>query len=87
MTVSRVYLGELDKAREKYIHAALTASGTINKDTVIINYVGMTPDSIERVKEMVAKRVDFERVVVHQASPAIATNSGPETFGVLYEVM
>ncbi len=87
MTVSRVYLGELEKAREKYIHTALTASGTINRGTVIINYVGMTPDSIEKVKEMVEKRVDFERVVVHQASPAIATNSGPETFGVLYEVM
>ena len=41
---------------------------------------------IEKIKEMVMKEMEFDRVIVHQASPAIATNSGPETFGVIYEL-
>lgn len=86
MAVSRFYVGELNKAREKYIRSVLNVPGNIDRGMVFIEYCGMDPGSVEKIKEMVMKEMDFERVIVHQASPAIATNSGPETFGVIYEM-
>jgi fatty acid-binding protein DegV len=39
---------------------------------------------LKRVEEMVRKRIEFDRIYFQCASPAIAVNCGPGTFGLLF---
>ena len=38
----------------------------------------------ERIREEVLKKVPFETVIFQKASPAIAINCGPGSFGLLF---
>ena len=45
----------------------------------------MTQAELDIVKEEIEKKADFERIIFYKASPVIALNCGPGTFGLLYK--
>ena len=42
-------------------------------------------EDLQWIKAEVEKKVKFEEVVFQKASPAIATNCGPGSFGLIFE--
>ena len=84
MKVKKVYFSSREDAWEKYIANAFNVQGEIDTRMLFITYVGMTTRELEKVKEMAAKYVSFDEVFVQKASPTIAANCGPGTFGLLF---
>ncbi|MCR5675959.1 MAG: DegV family EDD domain-containing protein [Lachnospiraceae bacterium] len=84
MGVSRIYFGSRERAWERYIASVFRVPGVIDKRMLFITYVGMTVREIEEVRAMAEKYVRFDKVYYQKASPAIAANCGPGTFGLLF---
>ncbi len=84
MTVSRVFFGSRLHSWSRYIASCLSNVSEIDTTVLFITYVGLTKKDLDLIKSLVEKRVRFENVYCQKASPAIAVNSGPGTFGLLY---
>ncbi len=84
MGVSKVYFGSRSRAVDKYIAHAFKVPGVIDQRILFITYVGMTTKELEEVQNKVEELYQFKEVYFQKASPAIAANSGPGTFGLLF---
>jgi DegV family protein with EDD domain len=84
MVVGGFYFGSRERAWRKYINRMIGKMGSANKRYLFVTYVGLTQKDIAEIKEILANRVHFDNVYFQKASPAIAVNSGPGTFGLLY---
>ncbi len=84
MIVGRAYFGSRDNSWKRYIASALKVPGVIDRRILFVTYVGMTPKDIEKVKKELEKYKRFDHVYFQKASPVIAVNSGPGTFGLLF---
>ena len=86
MKVGSIRVGARDFARKKYITSTLNGMGGIDTGTLFITYAGMSKEELENVEAQVKKRVEFQNIIYQKASPAISTNCGPGTFGLLFMV-
>ncbi len=84
LTLSRVYFGSRDHAWKRYISYVLKDTKTIDRRILFITHVGLSRKDLGRIKEEVEKRVVFEEVFFQKACPALATTTGPGTFGLLF---
>ncbi len=55
----------------------------MDKRILFVTYVGLTIKEQEWIRNRVEKHIKFDRIIFQKASPAIAVNSGPGTFGLL----
>ncbi|MBO4266523.1 MAG: DegV family EDD domain-containing protein [Lachnospiraceae bacterium] len=85
LKVARFYFGSRKRAWSKYISSTLSPVSNIDKSTLFVTYVGLTQKDLDLVMSLVEKKVKFENVYFQKASPTIAVNSGPGTFGLLFE--
>ena len=67
---------------KKYIKSNL-AGVKVNARALFVTYVGLSKRDLEWIKEQVGKYANFKKIYFQQASPAIAANCGPGTFGLL----
>ncbi len=84
MKVGAIRMGTKDYARRKYITSALHAVGEIDKRLLFITYTGMKREELKGIEELVKEKVAFEHIIYQKASPAISSNCGPGTFGLLF---
>ena len=84
MTIKKIFFGSKAGAWKKYISTVFNTPGIIDKRMLFITYVGMTSKELEYVKKLAEEKVAFEKIYVQKASPAVAVNSGPGTFGMLF---
>ena len=84
MKVRALRIGTRDRAWKKYIASALDIRDEIDRKTLFITYAGLTMDELNEIKKQVKEKVSFEHIICQKASPAIATNCGPGTFGLLF---
>ena len=84
MTVSQIFFGSRVRSWTKYISSCLSNVSDIDKSMLFITYVGLNKKDLDLIKGIVEKKVKFENVYCQKASPAIAVNSGPGTFGLLF---
>ena len=84
MKVGALRIGTRDSSWKKYIASALDIRGEINKKILFITYAGLTMEELNEIKEQVKTKVPFEHIICQKASPAIVTNCGPGTFGLLF---
>lgn len=84
MKVGAIRMGAKDYARRKYITAALNTKQEIDEKLLFITYAGMTKAELEEIEEQVKELVSFESIIYQKASPAISTNCGPGSFGLLF---
>ena len=84
MSISRFYFGSNEQAWKKYITSAFRVTGVVNRRILFITYVGMTLKELEHIRDMVKAKIDFDEIYIQKASPAIAANCGPGTFGLLF---
>jgi fatty acid-binding protein DegV len=85
MGVGITYFGTRESAWRAYISSILSTGAAIDTRILFVTYVGMTQAELDIVKEEIEKKADFERIIFHKASPVIALNCGPGTFGLLYK--
>ncbi|MGN0160571.1 MAG: DegV family protein [Lachnospiraceae bacterium] len=86
MKASTLRVGTKEYAWRKYVDLALNVHGEIDKRILFITYAGLSIEELNDVKEQVQMKVPFEQVIYQKASPAVATNCGPGTFGLLFMV-
>ena len=77
-------MGELKKAREKYINYALPRTSDPDPDVVMIIYVDQTADELKWIKERVLKRHSFSYVIFQRSCAAMSATCGSGAFGIAY---
>ena len=83
MALDKIYFGSYRKAWAKYINSCLSrykASDVV----MFVTYVGLNRKDLDWVKQQIELKAHFKDVIFIQASPAIAVNCGPGTFGLLF---
>lgn len=84
MVVRNIYLGARKHAWSRYISSILDHRSNIDRRLLFVTYVGLTQADLHEIEEAIQKRAKFEQIYFQKASPAIAVNCGPGTFGLLY---
>ena len=82
--VGRIYLGSRKRAWRRYINSILNTLTPVDKRMLFVTYVGLTQKELDWIGEEIKKKMDFDRIYFQKASPAIAVNCGPGTFGLLF---
>ncbi|MCR5590667.1 MAG: DegV family EDD domain-containing protein [Lachnospiraceae bacterium] len=80
----RFYFGSRAYAWKRYINSTLGSVSDIDTEMLFVTYVGLTQKDLDFIRELVEKRVVFKQIYFQKASPTIAVNSGPGTFGLLF---
>ena len=78
------YFGTREKAWKAYINSALSRGSSIDTRILFVTYVGINKRETDWIREQIERQMHFDKICFKQASPAIAVNSGPGTFGLLY---
>ncbi|MCH5193018.1 MAG: DegV family EDD domain-containing protein [Oscillospiraceae bacterium] len=84
MGIGAVRIGTEEIARKKYIASALKVMGEIDTRVLFITYAGLSRHELENIIEQVRSKVNFQKIICQKVSPAVATNCGPGTFGLLF---
>jgi DegV family protein with EDD domain len=84
MGVGMTYFGSRESAWKAYINSALSNPSNIDTRVLFVTYVGITKRDTDWIREQIEKSISFDEIYFKQASPAIAVNSGPGTFGLLF---
>ena len=79
-----VYIGNYEKACNKYVKSILKKRKTIDKSQVFITYAGCPHERLERIKKQVETLVNFDEVYLQTTSATVTCNCGPGTLGVLF---
>ncbi len=83
MGLGMLYFGARKKAWKKYINTCLAGERPIDTRILFVTYVGLNKKDLDWIREQINKKMTFDEIYFRQASPAIAVNCGPGTFGLL----
>lgn len=84
LSLGGFYLGNRDDLWRKYISSSLNTINKIDNRMLFVTYVGLNNKEKEEIAEEIGKKINFEKIYFHQASPVIAVSCGPGTFGLLF---
>ena len=84
MIASKYFLGTRDAVWDSYMSDVLRKMKNADERLLFVTYVGLTYRELEMIREKISAVRHFDRIIFQKASPAIAVNSGPGTFGLLY---
>ncbi len=84
MKVGRIMIGTKDVVRNRYVSSTFRVMGEIDQGILFITYAGLTVKELKEIEEQVKSKIMFEQVIYQKASPAVTTNCGPGTFGLLF---
>lgn len=85
ISVGKIFFGSQKDSWKKYIDSELRFAQNIDKKLLFVTYVGMSQKDLEEIRREINRNVKFEQVIFQKASPVIALNCGPGTFGLLYK--
>ena len=84
MGVGRLYFGTQESAWRRYIDSCLAYPDRIDRRILFVTYVGLNKRDTDAIRVYIEKKASFDRIYFMKASPVIAVNCGPGTFGLLY---
>lgn len=84
MKVGAIRIGTRNHAWKKYIASTFRTVRGIDTNTLFITHAGLTKEELKEIEKQVRNKVAFKNVLYQKASPAISTNCGPGTFGLLF---
>lgn len=84
IVLKSVEFGNMDMASRRYIRKELRKISSIDKHRLFITHVGCRLKKITEIKEEIAKKGNFDEVIVTKASATISSNCGADTFGLLF---
>ena len=84
LRVCKKYRGNIEKVYLKYAAERLAAADK-ELDYCFITYSeGMSDESVEALKKLVAEAAPFKRILVTKAGCTVSSHCGPKTMGVLF---
>ncbi|MCH5349335.1 MAG: DegV family EDD domain-containing protein [Oscillospiraceae bacterium] len=84
MGVGAIRMGTEEYTRKKYIDSAFKVMGEIDTSMLFITYAGLSRNDLKSIIEQVNSKMEFQQIICQKASPAVATNCGPGTFGLIF---
>ena len=84
ITVGSICVGTRAHMWEWYISSELCHKREIDPSMLFITYAGLNEQELKEIEAQVREKVNFETIIFQKASPAILTNCGPGSFGLLY---
>lgn len=84
MKVIRHHIGVRKSAWKKYIRHSLRHANRIDREIILVPYVGLLPRDMEWIKDEIKERVPFKEIRFQEASSTVAANCGPGTFGLMF---
>ena len=84
MVVGGMVMGSFTHAAKKYVRKTLQNTGNIDRRILFLTYSGMDEKRLQYIQNLVRQYCPFERVYLQKASSAIASNCGPDSFGLLF---
>ncbi|MCR4644148.1 MAG: DegV family EDD domain-containing protein [Oscillospiraceae bacterium] len=85
MVVGGICFGSREKAWRSYIAGVLRRKTAIDTRIAFVTYVGLSKREMDWIREEIEGHMHFDEIFFQKASPAIAVNCGPGTFGVLVQ--
>ena len=85
MIVGKKYRGSFESCLEKYIKDRLSENDCIDYSRVCITHSMCSPETVEKVKQLVAKYAPFDEVLETYAGCTVSAHCGPNTLGILYK--
>lgn len=85
LKLKSMQIGNYEKSALRYVRKELKDADNIKKARIFITHAGCSVSDIKLVKEEITKLKKFDEILVTKASATISGNSGPRTFGVLFE--
>ncbi|MBR2523594.1 MAG: DegV family EDD domain-containing protein [Clostridiales bacterium] len=80
--MDKINFGSTRRTWKKYINSCLSISN-IDTHILFVTYVGINKKDLDWIRDIIEECMHFEQIYFVQASPAIAVNCGPGTFGLL----
>lgn len=81
------YRGSIDTVIVQYVKQMLSKDGAkLNKHRCFVTHTKCRPETVEKVKALVAEAGVFEEILETEAGCVITSHCGPGTLGILYEV-
>ncbi|MBR5369194.1 MAG: DegV family EDD domain-containing protein [Lachnospiraceae bacterium] len=84
LSLGGYHFGSREGSWRKYISSALSTINKIDTRMLLVTYVSLTNKEKEEIATEISKKMSFEKIYFQQASPVIAVNCGPGTFGLLF---
>ncbi len=84
MVVGGMKMGGFNRVARSYVRKLLLETRNIDRRILFITYCGMDDKKLKYIQSLVQQYCPFERVYLHKASSAIASNCGPASFGLLF---
>ena len=84
ITVGAMCVGTRAHTWRHYVASSFSRKGAIDNSVLFITYAGMNKQELEMVEALVREKMYFKKIIFQKASPAILTNCGPGSFGLLY---
>ena len=85
LAISRLLMGYVRSTPEQFIRTALMNKQNINTKRIFVTFSGCNRDEREHVLQEIERYVTFDEVIVNKASAATFINSGPHSFGLVFE--
>ena len=82
--VGSICVGTRAHTWDRYISSEFCRKREINSSVLFLTYAGLSEQELQEIERQVREKIDFETIVYQKASPAILTNCGPGSFGLLY---
>lgn len=84
MVIGAVKIGTKKAVWKKYIESALKNADKIDRRLLFITYAGLSFEQLQKIEEIVRKKVVFDKVIYQKASSRIAINCGEGAFGLFF---
>lgn len=84
ITVGSVCIGTRVNTWKHYIASELSYKREIDQEILFITYAGLSDTELSDIESQAREKVAFKKIIFQKASPAILTNCGPGSFGLLY---
>ena len=84
MRVFRLWAGNIESIKAKYIKTLFGNSSDIDTSMLFITYAGMKRSEVEEIRDEIRRFISFDRIYLQRASASLAINCGSGTFGIMY---
>ena len=87
--VRRVYVGNRERVIKTHVQRMLRNSPTIRVDTgcLFITHTGLDSEELTQIRNLVEKKMTFDRIIIQRAGAAVTTELGPGCYGLIFEMM
>jgi fatty acid-binding protein DegV len=76
-------IGSRERAWRRYISGVFRQPLRYDPHILLVTYAGLTKRDMDWIRAEIGEYASFETVYFRKASPAIAVNCGPGTFGLM----